>query len=75
MSTPEYPKTVLVESRICFGIEWFATESEADTAHDLIRGRGDTYNGGFFHGMPCGRDKGHDRDHPELGKIYAVTVA
>lgn len=67
------PTPVKTESRICFGIAWFATEADADAAHNAIRQRGETYNGGFFHGMACGRDKAFDYDDPVHGRLYAVT--
>jgi len=67
------PEPVKRESRICFGISWFKTEEEADKYAKYVRDRGYTYNGGFFHGMPCGRDKGFDRVDQEHGQLYAVT--
>ena len=50
------------ESRICFGIIWFKTEEEAIEYGKLTNLLGITYNGGFFHGMPCGRDKTWDNE-------------
>lgn len=67
------PEGVKSEGRICFGIVWYATEEEADLAAEIVREHGRTYNGGWFHGMPCGRDRGFDYDDPELGRLYAVT--
>jgi hypothetical protein len=64
------PKPVRSEGRICFGINWYATEAEALEAAKAVRARGDTYNGGFFHGMPCGRAPEFD-GHGE----YAVTTS
>ncbi len=67
------PVAVKTESRICFGIAWFATEREADAYATIVRKRGDTYNGGYFHGMSCDRDSGFD--YTEQGrKLYAVTT-
>lgn len=79
------PKPVDSEGRACFGLKWFATEAEADAYAAMVVARGDTYWGGFFHGMPCGRDPGFDcivtaenrGDVPVefVGKkIYAVSV-
>lgn len=64
----ELPTPVKTESRICFGISWFATEEEADRYAAYVREQGITYNGGFFHGRPCGRDRDWDRDG-----LFAVT--
>jgi hypothetical protein len=54
------PKPVDSEGRACFGLKWFATEAEADAYAAMVVARGDTYWGGFFHGMPCGRDSSFD---------------
>ncbi len=64
---------VKMDSRICFGIAFFATEREADAYAVHVRALGITYNGGWYHGMPCGRDKNFDHVDPELGQLYAVT--
>jgi hypothetical protein len=65
---PVCPKPVKIDSRICFGIMYFATEADAQKAHEYVRAKGFTYNGGFFHGMPCGRDPSFDHDG-----LFAVT--
>lgn len=82
---PEIPKPVMRDERISFGIKWFLTEEDAQAyakAHS-----GATYNGGWFHGMSCGRDKSWDmevkpchherndidRSIPVGTKLYAVT--
>jgi hypothetical protein len=71
-----YPTRVKHDSRICFGIDYFATEAEAEAAAAIVRERGDTYNGGYFDGMPCGRDSGFDHVDSDTGKkLYAVTVS
>lgn len=73
--TPTLPIPVRTESRICFGISYFVTEEEADIYAQHIREEGHTYNGGWFHGTPCGRAINFDRpakgDEPAL---YAVTT-
>ena len=66
------PVPVKTQGRICFGIAWFT--SEADAKRYAEAHVGDTYNGGFFHGMPCGRDKGFDYVDPQHGKLFAVTT-
>lgn len=67
------PQPVLRDSRIAIGISYFLTEEEADAYAENVVARGVTYNGGYFHGMPCGREPGRDYDHPEHGRLYAVT--
>jgi len=67
------PKAVEAEGRICFGISFFATEEDAETYAAIVHERGDTYNGGFFHGMACGRASRFDRVREDGTKLYAVT--
>lgn len=66
------PSPAKYDSRICFGIAYFLTESDAQAyAADVAR-RGLTYNGGFMHGRPCGRDT--TWDHTKDGvQFFAVT--
>ena len=66
------PGFVKHDSRICFGIDWFDTLEAAQAAHAAVQAAGRTYNGGWFDGMPCGRNTGFDSEH-EGRKIYAVT--
>lgn len=75
MNDITYPTPVDHDSRISFGIDYFATEEEAEIAHSIVRERGDTANGGYFHGMPLGRDDAFDRLTDEGVKLYAVKVA
>lgn len=65
---------VAIDSRICFGIEWYATEKEAEEMGEYYRRNGYTFNGGMFHGMACGRSPSWDRgpDHPK-GPAFATT--
>jgi len=72
---PILPQPVKVDSRICFAISYYATEADANLVAADVQRRGQTYNGGFFHGMPCGRDPFRDYDDPVLGRLYAVTGA
>jgi hypothetical protein len=66
-------KTVFVESRIAFGILWFATEADAAIAHDAVREEGRCYNGGYCDGMRCGREYVWDRRNESGEMTYAVT--
>ena len=49
-----------MDSRICFGIEFYDSEEKAHIAHLISRMQGNSYNGGWFHGMACGRDTSFD---------------
>lgn len=76
----ERPEPVYSDSRVSFGIVFFLTEEDADlyAAHQSAAG-GARYNGGYCHGMSCGRDRGHDFE-PSSGEfagktLYAVTTA
>ena len=70
---PHIPTPDKIDSRICFAINYFTSEVDADRfAADVVR-RGITYNGGWFDGMPCGRDTTWDYTDDTLGKLYAVT--
>lgn len=71
--TNKVPTPVKIESRIAFGIAWFQSEEDAQLYAAEVKRRGVTYNGGFFHGMPCGRDSTWDYVDTELGQLYAVT--
>jgi len=71
----ERPVPVLSQSGNCMGVLFFRSEVEANAMAALVKVRGDRYNGGLYDGMPCGREANRDFTHPELGKLYAVTVA
>lgn len=49
-----------IDSRICFGIYFYDSEEKARIATLITQVEGNTYNGGFFHGMACGRDTSFD---------------
>lgn len=66
---------VKTDSRTCFGIAYFKTEEEAMEIDKRVRAEKQQYNGGWFHGMACGRDKSFDYVDKDLGKLYAVTYA
>lgn len=68
------PDPVKHDGRICFGIDFFTDEAVADAYGKFVQERGDTYNGGFYHGMACGRDTTFDYVDQKLGKLFAVTV-
>jgi hypothetical protein len=70
---PTLPKPVKFDSRICFSIAYFASEADATVYAAHVREKGYTYNGGYFHGMPCGRETRWDHVDPTLGQLYAVT--
>lgn len=65
---------VKTDSRICFAIEYFTTDADARAYGEQVKRRGDRYNGGYFDGMPCGRDVSFDYLDADLGQLYAVTV-
>ena len=67
------PHAAKRDSRICFGIAFFKTEEEADRYAKFMGVSGRTYNGGYFHGTSCGREKDRDIVDAELGQLYAVT--
>ena len=67
------PTPVKIDSRICFGIMYFSTEADAAIYATHVREKGYTYNGGWFDGMPCGRDTSWDYEDQTLGRLYAVT--
>jgi len=75
-SNMELPTPVKYDGRICFAIEYFATEEDAKVYAKHVRDRGDTYNGGWSHGAPCGRATSFDHVDKETGQqLYAVTIA
>lgn len=68
------PTPVKIDSRISFGISYFTTAADADAFGALVSARGDTRNGGWFHGMPLGRDAAWDYVDDTLGPLFAVTT-
>lgn len=66
---------VKTESRICFALDFYDDEREAEEAGRKVAG---TYNGGFYHGRKCGREPGYDYEASGDGlygprKLYAVS--
>ena len=69
------PQPVKIDSRICFGIAYFTSKKDAEAYDRYVREQGLTYNGGYFHGMSCGRDATWDHVDQSSGKqLYAVTM-
>lgn len=67
------PHQVDWDVRICFAIRWFDSEEAADAYDKVVKAEGRTYNGGYFHGSPLGRDKSWDRKD-DSGKTIAFAV-
>ncbi len=66
---------VAEEARICFGIEWYDSEAEADERSKEVAAEGRKYNGGYFDGMSCGRETRFDMIDEKTGKkLFAVTM-
>ena len=82
----EVPTPIHTDGRTCFALAYFLKEADAQAFGDYYKKHGATYNGGYFHGMPCGRDAGFDfvvteaHKSPDLqawqkmGKIYDLPV-
>lgn len=66
-------KADAVDIRTAFAIAWFFDEEKANEFNLHVLAKGYTYNGGWFHGMPCGRDKSWDATSKDGRKLYAVT--
>lgn len=70
----QLPKPFKTDYRICFALAFFETEEDAETFGRHQKESGSTYNGGFYHGSPCGRDATWDHTDPDSGKfLYAST--
>lgn len=61
-----------IDSRICLSIAYFRIERDAERFGQLSAKAGNTYNGGWFHGMICGREEGRDYGEGAERK-YAAT--
>ena len=67
-----------IDSRICFGIHFYDTEEKAGVATLITKMQGNSYNGGWFHGMPCGRDTSFDyvvtQKHLDTAKPHDALI-
>ena len=63
-----------IDSRICFGIIFCSSEADAEKLAKRVEARGDTYNGGWLHGTPCGREPNRDCTDESGTRWYAVTT-
>ena len=67
-----------IDSRICFGIHFYDTEEKAGVATLITKMQGNSYNGGWFHGMPCGRDTSFDyvvtQKHLDAAKPHDALI-
>jgi hypothetical protein len=64
---------IKIEHRSSLSIAWFDTEEEATSFGDHIEAIGEVYCGGFFDGMPHGRDTGFDITREDGTKLFAAT--
>lgn len=65
---------VLTDHRICFAIHYYDNEEEADREGAITRAEPTAYyNGGFYHGMSCGREPGRDYVDDNGVPLFAVT--
>lgn len=73
MATPfNEPGLVDTDVRICFGIAWFDSESNAEAFSAKVMADDHRYNGGWYDGRRCCRDDSWDREQDGV-KHYAVT--
>jgi len=74
---PGLSAPVQVDARIAFTLLYYDTPAAAEQAAEATRAAGNTYNGGWFHGEPCGRETQFDHTPaagPNKGKrLYAVS--
>jgi len=61
------------DNRICLSVLYFDQESDAILIDKAVRKSGASYNGGWFHGMPCGREPARDYIDKDGIEWYAVT--
>jgi hypothetical protein len=64
---------VRYQGRICFALQYFSVEADAKACAKQVAKEGRTYNGGFFHGMSCGRESQFDHTTDDGVKWYAVS--
>jgi len=68
--TTTTPKPHHRDIRICFAIAYFTTEDDAGA---FARATPGTYNGGYSHGMPTGRDRSWDYTGDDGVQYFATT--
>jgi hypothetical protein len=66
---------IFSKNHICHGVYFYMTEWQAEAAGYAVRLQNQKVVGGFFHGMPCGRDATHDHVDKQYGLVYGVTIA
>ena len=68
-------KPAKTDGRICFGIEYYTTEEDAQERAAQVRAARHTYNGGMYHGRPCGRNTAFDHIDGNGQPMFAVTTS
>ena len=61
------------DGRICFSVLYFDSLSDAELIAEKVKEKRSSYNGGWFDGMPCGREPARDYQDADGIKWYAVT--
>ena len=65
---------VKYDGRVCLGYWYFDTEAKAEAVGALVVERGDTFNGGFYHGYALdGRSPAFDHTDDEGRRWFAVS--
>lgn len=62
------------DGRICFSLEFFNDQADADICGAQSTRMGNTYNGGWLDGKTCGREKQFDFTDPDGVRWYAVSL-
>jgi hypothetical protein len=61
------------DSRICLSVLYFDNPDDADAVALKVKEQGRSYNGGWFDGMPCGREPARDYKDSQGIQWYAVS--
>lgn len=61
------------DGRICLAVLYFDSLSDAELIAQKVKEKGLSYNGGWFDGMPCGRESARDYIDKDGIKWYAVS--
>jgi hypothetical protein len=67
------PQAFIISPRPSMTVFYFVREAEAEDFAGQVELEGRVYNGGFFDGMPCGRETSRDFTNQQGVKLYAVT--